>query len=68
MAPAKSIEQMQQVIFNDYLDAALAGFFIVVLLSVLGFGIRTIRVARAAHKPSAHETPFEKFPAGALPA
>ncbi|MFJ2988072.1 carbon starvation CstA family protein [Collimonas sp. NPDC087041] len=67
LAPAKSVAQMQQVIFNDYLDAGLAGFFILVLLSILGFGIKTVLAARAVNKPSTKETPFESLPASALP-
>ncbi len=31
LAPAKSVAQMQQIIFNDYLDAGLAGFFVIVV-------------------------------------
>ncbi len=65
MAPAKSLEQMQQIILNDYIDAALAGMFILVLVSVVGFGIKTILAARATHRPSSEETPFESMPAGA---
>ncbi len=68
LAPAKSIAQMQQVIFNDYLDAGLAAFFILVLLSILGFGIKTVLAARAENRPSTSETPFESLPASALPA
>ncbi|MEO6918353.1 MAG: carbon starvation CstA family protein [Collimonas sp.] len=67
LAPAKSVAQMQQIIFNDYLDAGLAAFFILVLLSILGFGIKTVLAARAANKPSTSETPFESLPASALP-
>jgi carbon starvation protein len=67
LAPAKSVEQMQQVIFNDYLDAALSGFFMLVLLSMLVFGIRTVLVARAAGKATSKETPFEALPASAMP-
>jgi carbon starvation protein len=58
LAPAKSVAQMQQVIFNDYLDASLAGFFVIVVLSVLVFGIRTVIAARANAKPSAKESPM----------
>jgi carbon starvation protein len=58
LAPAKSIAQMQQVIFNDYLDASLAGFFVIVVLSVLFFGARTIMAARANSKPTANESPM----------
>lgn len=57
LAPAKSVAQMQQVIFNDYLDASLAGFFVLVVLSVLIFGARTIMTARANSKPTANESP-----------
>lgn len=67
LAPAKSVEQMQKVIFNDYLDAALSGFFMLVLLSMLVFGIRTVLVARAAGKATSKETPFEALPASAMP-
>ena len=58
LAPAKSIAQMQQVIFNDYLDASLAGFFVIVVLSVLVFGARTVLRARANSKPTANESPM----------
>ncbi|MYN45052.1 carbon starvation protein A [Pseudoduganella sp. FT93W] len=58
LAPAKSMAQMQQVIFNDYLDASLAGFFVVVVLSILVFGIRTVLQARAASGPTAKESPL----------
>jgi carbon starvation protein len=58
LAPAKSMEQMRQIVFNDYLDAGLAGFFMLVVLAVLGFGIRTVLAARANAVPSSKETPF----------
>lgn len=64
LAPAKSAEQMQQVIFNNYIDAALAGLFILVVLSVLVFGIRACMKAYAANHPTARETPYEKLPEG----
>jgi carbon starvation protein len=62
LAPAKSVAQMQQVIFNDYLDASLAGFFVIVVLSVLVFGIRTVLAARANAQPSAKESPMVLMP------
>ena len=62
LAPAKSVAQMQQIIFNDYLDAGLAGFFVIVVISVLFFGIRTILKARADSKPSTRETPYQAMP------
>ncbi|MBJ7314370.1 carbon starvation CstA family protein [Rugamonas sp. CCM 8940] len=62
LAPAKSVAQMQQVIFNDYLDASLAAFFMIVVLSVLVFGVRTVLVARANAKPSTQESPLVPMP------
>ncbi len=65
LAPAKSIEQMQQVIFNDYINASLAALFMLVLISMLFFGIGTILRARAMNSPSTAEAPFELLPAEA---
>ncbi|VVD78020.1 carbon starvation CstA family protein [Pandoraea anhela] len=64
LAPAKSVAQMRQIVFNDYVDATLAGVFMFVVVSVAVFGVRTIVVARRANKPTAKETPFEPMPAG----
>lgn len=66
LAPAKSIEQMRQVIFNDYVDAGLAAMFMLVVISVLVFGIRTVLKARAAHQPSVKEAPYQALPATQL--
>jgi len=62
LAPAKSIGQMQQVIFNDYINVTLTALFIVVLISILMFGIRTILQARVIHHPTTREMPFELLP------
>ncbi|AKC68989.1 carbon starvation CstA family protein [Pandoraea oxalativorans] len=64
LAPAKSVAQMQQIVFNDYVDATLAGVFMFVVVAVAAFGVRTILVARRENKPTAKETPFEPMPAG----
>ncbi|MDV6342840.1 carbon starvation CstA family protein [Nitrosomonas sp. Is24] len=62
LAPAKSIEQMQQVIFNDYVNTSLAGLFMAVLISMLVFGIQTVLQARIVRHPTAQEAPFELLP------
>ncbi|MEP6722549.1 MAG: carbon starvation CstA family protein [Variovorax sp.] len=59
IAPAKTPEAMSRIVFNDRLDAALCALFIFVVLSVLFYSVRTALAARAAHKPTARETPFE---------
>ncbi|MGG7603209.1 carbon starvation CstA family protein [Massilia sp. BKSP1R2A-1] len=58
LAPAKTVEQMERIIFNDYVDATLAGFFILVVLAVVFYGIRTILASRASSGPTAKETPY----------
>jgi carbon starvation protein len=54
------------VIFNDYVDAGLAAMFMLVVVSVLVFGIRTVLKARAAHQPSVKESAYEALPASAV--
>lgn len=66
LAPAKSVGQMQQVIFNQYLDAALCGLFVLVVLAIALFGIRACLKAYAANKPTAHETAYERQPENAV--
>ena len=63
LAPAKSMEQMRQIVFNDYLDAGLAAFFMFVVVAVLIFGVRAAMVARKNAMPTSQESPFV---AGAL--
>jgi carbon starvation protein len=62
LAPAKSMAQMNQIVFNDYLDASLAGFFMIVVLSVLVFGVRTALIARNNAKVSVNESPRQLMP------
>jgi carbon starvation protein len=62
LAPAKSLDQMGRIIFNDYVDATLCGFFMVVVLAVLLYGIRTALAARKNARPSAQETPYVAAP------
>ncbi|WP_225409463.1 carbon starvation CstA family protein [Stigmatella hybrida] len=58
LAPAKSLEEMQQVITNDYVDAALTVLFMLVVISTLGFGIRAVLKARRSAIPTAQESPY----------
>ncbi|WP_288379753.1 carbon starvation CstA family protein [uncultured Massilia sp.] len=62
LAPAKTVEQMERIIFNDYVDATLAGFFIIVVLAVLFYGVRTILASRKQGGPTARETPYVAMP------
>ena len=43
VGPAKSLEQMQRLVFNDYLDATLGFIFVAVVIAMLGFAVRSVR-------------------------
>ncbi len=58
-----TIEQMQQIVFNNYLDAALCAVFMLVVVSGVIFGIKAVLHARSHNKPSVRETPYQPLPA-----
>ncbi|HEY5781493.1 MAG TPA: carbon starvation CstA family protein [Lysobacter sp.] len=58
LAPAKSMEDMQRVIFNNYVDAGLAALFIAVMLATVFFGVRAALAARASHAPTTKESDY----------
>ncbi|MFL6676193.1 MAG: carbon starvation CstA family protein [Massilia sp.] len=62
LAPAKTIDQMSRIIFNDYVDATLSGFFIFVVVAVLVYGVQTVLRARASGQPSSQEAPYVPAP------
>jgi carbon starvation protein len=64
VAPAKSVEEMSRIIFNDYIDAALSGLFIFVVVSIVVYGVLAVRRAHRETRPTVRETPFEAMPAG----
>ena len=63
LAPAKSLDQMHQIITNNYVDAALAALFMLLVLSILAYAIPACRRALSNNKPTTLETPFEPMPA-----
>jgi len=66
LAPAKSLEEMSRVVFNNRLDAGLCLLFIGVVVSVLVYSVRATLAARRASRPTTHETPYEQLTAGAV--
>jgi carbon starvation protein len=66
LAPAKSIAQMQRIVLNDRIDAALALLFMSVVVIVLLLGIRTAFYALRSRQPTSSETPREEAGHGAL--
>jgi len=57
LAPAKSLDEMLRIVRNDYVDAALALIFMLLVVAMIGFGLRAAFAARRSTKPTAHETP-----------
>ncbi|MFP2898103.1 carbon starvation CstA family protein [Corallococcus sp. 4LFB] len=64
IAPAKSVEEMEAIIRNDYLDAALTVFFMVVVVATVLFGVRAALRAWRSPVATSLETPYV---AAALP-
>src|SRR5215203_432177 len=56
LAPAKDAGQMSQIVFNDRIDAALAVLFVLVVISILYYGIRSCLEAYRNDRWTAHET------------
>jgi carbon starvation protein len=57
LAPAKSIDEMRRVVFNNHLDAGLCALFMAVVVLTLVFALRTALQARRSLEPTARETP-----------
>jgi len=57
LAPAKTLAEMQRVIVNDRVDAALAAFFMLVVIAMIGFGLRAGAAAWRSKTPTVHEIP-----------
>ncbi len=55
LAPAKSMAEMRSIIFNDTVDAVLCGLFLLVVLSLLAFTVRTCIAARRSDAVLARE-------------
>jgi len=58
LAPAKSMDDMSRVIFNNYLDAALCALFVAVVVATVLFGVRAALAARRTNAPTAKESDY----------
>jgi carbon starvation protein len=47
LAPAKTLHEMNRIVFNDYLDASLAGLFVAIVLIMVVYGVIAARKALA---------------------
>src|SRR5437867_1099858 len=57
LAPAKSIEEMQRVAFNNYLDAVVCAVFVALVLAMCVYAAKISLQALRQAKPTAHEIP-----------
>ena len=55
LAPAKTVEEMHRIILNDYVDATLAGLFVMVVLTMTVYGVIGIRRALGTSSVTAIE-------------
>lgn len=62
LAPAKDMAQMQQIILNDRIDAALCLIFLGVLLAMLAFALKTMWQAWKNPEVSTRESPAVRLP------
>ncbi|GAA0722088.1 carbon starvation CstA family protein [Dokdonella soli] len=57
LPPAKGLDEMQRIVTNDYVDATLAAVFMLLVVAVIGFGLRAAFAARGSAAPTVQETP-----------
>jgi carbon starvation protein len=57
LAPAKSLAEMERVAFNNYLDAIVCGFFVVLVIAMCVFAAKICLQARRQALPTVVETP-----------
>jgi carbon starvation protein len=63
--PAQYTEsQLAQLVFNNRLDAGLTMFFMLVVVVLAGFSVKTALKALQNPQPTANETPYQPMPAG----
>jgi len=55
MAPAKTMAEMTRIVVNDYIDAMLAGVFVLVVVATVIYGLISIRKALASPQATAME-------------
>ncbi|MBX9847441.1 MAG: carbon starvation protein A [Xanthobacteraceae bacterium] len=64
LAPAKTAAEMGRIVFNDYVDAALAAVFVLVVAATVVYGLIAIRRALGDPRPTAAEIEFAGAAAG----
>ena len=58
LAPAKTAEEMQRIITNNYVDMALTAIFVLLILTMFAFSLHALVQAWRSNHPTAHEEPY----------
>ncbi|MBB6188061.1 carbon starvation CstA family protein [Rhodanobacter sp. MP7CTX1] len=58
LAPAKTAEEMQRIVTNNYVDMALTAIFVLLILTMFAFSLRALVQAWRTNHPTAHEEPY----------
>lgn len=56
IAPAKSIKDMETIVFNNQINAALCAFFMLVAITMLISSVFVVRRALKSSQPTTHES------------
>jgi len=68
LAPAKDLGEMGRIVFNDYIDVALTGIFMAVVIAMLVFGLLALVKALRSSTATTHEVGGEPAAMGSKPA
>ncbi|HJW07944.1 MAG TPA: carbon starvation CstA family protein [Rhodanobacter sp.] len=58
LAPAKTQAAMQQIVTNNYVDMAMTGLFMALVVAMVIFCLRAVVRGWQANHPTAHEEPY----------
>ena len=58
LAPAKTVAEMQRIVTNNYVDMALTGLFMLLIVTMVFFCMRALLRAWKIDHPTAHEEPY----------
>jgi carbon starvation protein len=64
LAPAKTLQEMSRIVFNDYVDATLAALFVAVVLASVTYGVINILKALGSSRSTAVEVGLAGAAAG----
>lgn len=65
LAPATSFSDMKTLVFNNQLDAVLTALFLLVMVSIVSFGLLSMWKAYRNPQISTHEVPYSPMPVAA---